>query len=85
MKNVLVISQYFAPMNIIASIRFTKMVKFLARTGEYHFWVICMGVNENDIRDNLLWRDIESVKEFVTIFPISMDKKFIIEIQFLPV
>lgn len=57
------------------------MVKFLARTGEYHFWVICMGVNENDIRDNLLWRDIESVKEFVTIFPISMDKKFIIEIK----
>lgn len=77
MKNVLIISQFFAPENIIASIRFTKMVKYLARTKDYHFWVVCVGLNKDAIRDELLQRDVEEVAEYVTVFPVYMDNKFI--------
>lgn len=81
MKNILLICEYFAPWNAIGSIRFTKVVKYLARTGKYHFWIICIGVNENDIKDELLQRDIEEVSEYVTIFSISRDKKFLKKIK----
>lgn len=77
MRNVLIISQHFAPENHIASIRFTKMVKYLARTGEYHFWVICIGKKKDAIQDKLLQRDLEEAAEHVTVFPIVMDKKLL--------
>lgn len=72
----LIISQFFAPTNIIAAVRFTKMVKFLARTGKYHFWVICIEPGENCIQDDLLRRDIASVAEYVTVIPIDVNKRF---------
>lgn len=81
MKNILVISQSFAPKNAIASIRFTKMVKYLARTGEYHFWVVCVGLSEDAIRDELLQRDIEEVAEYVTVLPVYMNKKLLKNIK----
>lgn len=77
MKNVLIISQRFAPRNVIASVRFTKVVKYLARTGKFRFWVICVESDKDAIIDELLQRDIEEVKEYVTIFPVQMDKKLL--------
>lgn len=76
-KNILLISPYFAPRNVIASVRYTKMVKYLARTGEYHFWIICIGLNKGDVRDEILQRDIEEAAEYVTIFSVSIDKKLL--------
>ena len=79
MKNILVISWHFAPQNEIGAIRFTKMVKYLARTGEYHFWVICKEMDEKEIYDKILQRDMEEVSEYVTICPVHIDKLGIIE------
>ena len=79
MKNILVISWHFAPRNTIGAIRFTKMVKYLARTGEYHFWVICSSLNEEDIRDELLQRDMDGVSRYVTILPVPLNRIRLIE------
>ena len=74
MKNVLIISQFFAPRNVIAAIRFTKMVKYLSRTGKYKFWIICIGSKTEYICDELLQRDIDNMAEYVSIIPVLMDK-----------
>ena len=81
MKNVLVISQRFAPENVIAAIRFTKMVKYLARTKKFHFWIIYIGQNEDIMKDELLQNDIEGIEEYVTCLPIYADKKFLKKIK----
>ena len=78
-KNILLISWHFAPRNTIAAIRFTKMVKYLARTGKYHFWVICSELGEGDLRDELLQRDIDEVSKYVTILPVSIKKPAVLE------
>lgn len=77
MKNILIISQFFAPQNIIAAIRFTKVVKYLAATGEYHFWVITKKEEEGAPKDDLLIRDIEGVADYVTIVPIDMEQRLL--------
>lgn len=74
MTNVLIISQFFAPRNIIASVRFTKIVKYLSQTGKYRFWVICIDPKEECKRDEILQKDIDSVAEYVSIVPVKMDK-----------
>ncbi|MDE7324481.1 MAG: hypothetical protein K2N73_17545 [Lachnospiraceae bacterium] len=79
MKNILVISWHFAPRNTIGAIRFTKMVKYLARTGEYHFWVICSSLNEGDIKDELLQRDMDGAAQYVTILPVSLNRMHLAE------
>lgn len=79
LKNILVVSWHFAPRNTIGAIRFTKLVKYLARTGEYHFWVICSESNTDDIRDEILQRDMEEVSEYVTIFPVSVNRIRLVE------
>lgn len=71
MKNVLIISQYFAPKNSVAAIRFTKVVKYLARTKKYHFYVVCYDCSEDHLIDNILKRDIEEVEQYVTILPVK--------------
>jgi len=73
MINVLLLSQHFAPENTIAAIRFTKVIKYLVRMEEYHFWVICRRT-ETDIKDGILQRDIEEVAGNVTILPVVMKK-----------
>lgn len=83
MKNVLIISEAFAPKNVIASVRFTKVVKYLARTGEYRFWVICIGAEKHAIKDELLQRDLEEVAEYVTVLPVHVDKKLLKTIKTL--
>ncbi len=83
MKHVLLICEYFAPQNIIAAIRFTKTVKYLAATGKYHFWVITKKNGEDCPCDALLARDIASVSEYVTVLPVDMDKKLIKQVKAL--
>lgn len=71
MKNILIITQSFAPRNAVASIRFTKVAKYLARTGEYHIHVITEGAPLGEPQDEILKKDIESVKDKVTIYTID--------------
>ena len=65
MKNILLISEYFAPISSIASIRFTKIIKYLARTGKYHFYVISS--KNGYAKDAILEKDLHSVSEFVDV------------------
>lgn len=73
MINVLVISQFYAPRNVIAAVRFTKIVKYLSRTGKYRFWVICMNPKDGK-PDELLQSDVDKAAEYVSIIPVEMDK-----------
>lgn len=71
MKNILIITQSFAPRNAVASIRFTKVAKYLARTGEYHIHVITESAPLGEPQDELLKKDVESIKDYVTIYSID--------------
>lgn len=71
MKNVLIITQSFAPRNAVASIRFTKVAKYLAKTGEYHIHVITESAPLGEPQDDLLKNDINSIKDSVSIYTIS--------------
>lgn len=73
MTNVLIISQFFAPRNVIAAVRFTKIVKYLSRTEKYRFWVICFDSKECK-RDEMLQRDIDKAAEYVSIVPVEVNK-----------
>lgn len=74
-KNVLIISQSFAPNNAISAIRFTKLVKYLSRIGKYYFWVVCNDARQNAVIDNTLESDIVSVSENVTRVYVGAKKK----------
>ena len=74
MKNILIISQFFAPKNSVAAIRFTKVVKYLARTGNYHFYIVCFDASKDRIQDEILAKDLQCVKENITLFPVAMNK-----------
>lgn len=71
MKNLLIITQSFAPRNAVASIRFTKVAKYLARTGEYRIFVITETAPLGEPVDDILASDIESVKDKVTVYAID--------------
>ena len=77
MTNVLIISQFFAPRNVVAAIRFTKMVKYLSRTGKYRFWVICLASKDKELYDELLQRDLDDIKEYISVVSIEMDKSLL--------
>lgn len=76
-RNVLIISQYFAPQNIIAAIRFTKIVKYLSKTGKYCFFVVCADHGSKYPVDELLQNDLDSVASYVTIISVDMKKKLV--------
>ena len=71
MKNILIITQSFAPRNAVASIRFTKVAKYLARTGKYYIYVITENAPLGEPQDDLLKKDIESVKDSISIHSIN--------------
>lgn len=60
MKRVLVICEYFAPIRSIASIRFTKILKYLAKTGDYTFDVISLKTDEPT--DKILENDLKAMR-----------------------
>lgn len=76
-KNVLIISQYFAPQNIIAAIRFTKVVKYLSKTGKYRFFVICADHGSKYQKDELLQKDIDNIGSYVTVITVDMKKRLV--------
>lgn len=71
MKNILIITQSFAPRNAVASIRFTKVAKYLARTGEYYIHVITENAPLGEPQDDLLKKDIESIRDNISIYSIN--------------
>lgn len=71
MKNLLIITQSFAPRNAVASIRFTKVAKYLARTSEYKIFVITETAPLGEPVDEILSADIEGVKDNVTVYAID--------------
>ncbi len=74
-KTVLIISQYFAPVNTIASIRFTKIAKYLQATGNYRFVVITR--SSGDKKDPLLTRDLKAMGADIKVLGIDVMDNFI--------
>lgn len=68
MKHVLVVSEYFAPQNKVAAIRWTKIVKYLAQTGRFKITVITRRLDlSQKVIDKLLLKDSEYVDRFIYI------------------
>lgn len=61
MKKILIVSPYFAPENSVASIRFTKIAKYLQRLG-HDVTVICTQMNANMQKDKTLAEDLKTLK-----------------------
>lgn len=57
MKKILIISPYFAPENVVASIRFSKIAKYLIKDG-YDVTVICTQMNARLLIDKSLEKDL---------------------------
>ena len=74
-KEVLVISEYFAPLNSIASIRFTKILKYLSKTKKYHFTVISR--KSMDKYDSGMKKELQNMGEYVDVFYIDILDNFI--------
>ena len=51
-RKILIVSPYFAPENSVASIRFTKLAKYLTRRG-HSVTVLCADMTENYLKDEL--------------------------------
>lgn len=70
MTEILVISEYFAPFNSIASIRFTKVLKYLSRKNKYHFTVIAR--KSQDEYDSMLQKELQEMNASVTVYYIDI-------------
>lgn len=67
--NILIISKYFAPLNGIASLRWSKIVKYLAKKDNYDsINVIAWQLKEEDKRDEELLKDIQNADNKVKVF-----------------
>lgn len=74
MKRILVVTPFFAPENSIASVRFTKISKYLHQMG-YHVTVICCENMGTDKKDKILADDSEEVDKIYRLPMISIHKK----------
>lgn len=61
-KNILIISYYFGPRNVIGAIRATKIAKYLQRD-EYNVDVIALECDEKN-EDEILKKDVENINIF---------------------
>ena len=61
MKQILIISKYFAPLNGIASIRWSKIVKYLANKTDYHITVVTWALKSEDVKDGILEKEYETI------------------------
>lgn len=66
MKKILIVSPYFAPENSVASIRFTKIAKYLQKMG-HDVTVLCTQMNVQWVVDKTLERDLKELKKVVRI------------------
>lgn len=67
MKNIAVISKYFAPENEISAVRPTKLIKYLKKSDEYFFTVITTEKPPDMIKDGLLKRDLPCANRVIRI------------------
>jgi len=67
MKNILIIAEYFAPNNIIAAIRVTKLAKYLKTVQNYHVTVLTRTLYPHELKDPILSRDIEYIDRYIAI------------------
>ena len=67
MKNLLIISEYFAPNNAIASIRVTKLAKYFKLNKNYHITVVSRKLSENEIIDPILYDDLKYADKHIVI------------------
>lgn len=65
MYNILLISEYFAPISSIASVRFTKILKYLSRTKKYKFFVIAS--KNGYLEDDVLCNDLKEMEEYINV------------------
>lgn len=73
LKKVLIISPYFAPENTVASIRFTKIAKYLKQMG-YSVTVICSENMAVSTKDRILENDSSSLDRIFRLPPISFNR-----------
>lgn len=66
MKKILIVSPYFAPENSVASIRFTKIAKYLTKMG-HDVTVLCTQMNVQWVEDKTLGNDVNGLKKVVRI------------------
>lgn len=83
MKNILIVSPYFAPENSVASIRFTKLAKYMVLEG-YNVDVLCTQMTNYFIVDKSLEKDLSTIKNVYRVnYPkllyYSLKKKFGVE------
>lgn len=71
MKNILIISKYFGPVNGIASIRWTKLVKYLDRMNKYKITVVAWKPGKDALLDGTLKKDISNYSLNVNIIYID--------------
>ncbi|MCL2717279.1 MAG: glycosyltransferase [Lachnospiraceae bacterium] len=72
MKNILIIAEYFAPNNIIAAIRVTKLAKYLKMERNYHVTVLTRKLYPHEVKDPILNKDIKYVDNYIAV---GKDKK----------
>ena len=69
MKKVIIISEFFAPQNNIAAIRFTKVAKYLHNKHDCEITVVTRDVDFKalDIKDDLLGGDSQIINKYIKI------------------
>lgn len=74
MKKILIISPYFAPENVVASIRFTKFAKYFKRMG-YYVSVICVPNLVESKTDTILEEDSKEIDQIYRVNSVSFNRK----------
>lgn len=75
MKKALIICKYFAPYNMVAAIRPTKLAKYLSRTEQWEVTVLCAPFTGTK-RDAILEKDRKDIANIITISEGRLTKGF---------
>lgn len=67
MKRILIVAEYFAPNNHIASIRTSKLAKYFKLKGKYHVSVVSRSLRIDEFIDPVLQNDLQYVDEHIII------------------
>ena len=74
MKKILIVAEYFAPNNHIASIRTTKLAKYFKLNG-YYIGVVSRKLRANEYVDPILQKDLKYVDEHIVVSESWLMKK----------
>jgi len=67
LKDIVIVSEFFAPNNRIAAVRSTKLAKHFKLAGNYNITVISKELEHNDVIDTILRKDLKYVDKHITI------------------